>query len=174
MVTRALTARRSVLSGIATSAEDLLPYALGFLAAAGVAELLLLRTLSRVAVHIPKEGLVLSAYQALTRIGSFAFNMATILAVVALGLALLVLLSGQRRSEGFRAPVAGALTLLLTWSVLLPLLRSAGEGSDEAAKLAFGLVFSVAVAALALPYVLSKRTPLAQREPDPAASPPYS
>jgi len=163
VTTRALTARRDVLSGLSAPAEGLLPYALGFLAAAGMAELLLLRTLSRVAVHIPKEGLVLSVYRALTGVGSFAFNLATILAVVALALALLQLARQQHRADPWQIVGAGALALLLAWSVLLPLLRSTGEGSDEAAKLAFGLVFSVAVVALALPHFLSRRKPLARR-----------
>lgn len=166
MATRVLTTRSSVLGDLSTSAEALLPYALGFLAAAGVAELLLLRTLSRVAVHIPKEGPVLSAYQTLTGIGSFAFDLATILAVITLALALFMMRRERRRDGGFLLAM-GALTLLLAWSVLFPLFRatsgSGGGSPDGLARLAFGLAFSLAVVGLALPYVLSRRVTPAQR-----------
>ena len=166
MATRVLTARSSVLGGLSASAEAVLPYALGFLTAAGVTELLLLRTLSRVAVHIPKQGLVLSLYQQLTGVGSFAFDLATILAVVVLALALYALMRRERWQDSGHLPAMGALAPLLAWGVLFPLLRSAGGpagGPDDAAKLAFGLAFSLAVVGLALPYALSRQARPARR-----------
>lgn len=168
MATRVLTARSGALSGLSASAEAVLPYALGFLTAAGVTELLLLRTLSRVAVHVPKQGLVLSLYQLLTGVGSFAFDLATVLAVVVLALALYALMRRERWQDGGHLPAMGALALLLVWSVLFPLLRSAGGsvdggGPDDAAKLAFGLAFSLAVVGLALPYALSRQATPARR-----------
>ena len=168
MATRVLTARSSVLGGLSASAEAVLPYALGFLAAAGLTELLLLRTLSRVAVHIPKEGLVLSAYEALTGVGSFAFDLATILAVVVLSLALYAFMRREHWQDAGHLPAMGALALLLTWSVLFPLLRAAGGSAgggapDDVAKLAFGLAFSLVVVGLALPFALSRRATPARR-----------
>ena len=168
MATRVLAARDSAFGGFSASAEAVLPYALGFLTVAGVTELLLLRTLSRVAVHIPKQGLVLQAYQVLTGVGSFAFDLATVLAVATLALALYSLVRREHRLDGWRASVLGALALLLAWSILLPLLRAAGgstsDGSgNDALKLAFGLAFSLAVVGLALPNALSRQATPARR-----------
>jgi hypothetical protein len=168
VATRVLTPRDSVFGGLSASAEAVLPYALGFLTAAGITELLLLRTLSRVAVHIPKEGLVLHVYQGLTGVGSFAFDLATVLAVATLTFALYTLVRREHRLDGWRALVLGALALLLAWSVLPPLLRAAGgstsgRGGNDALKLAFGLAFSLAVIGLALPYALSRRATAARR-----------
>jgi len=166
VATRALTARSNVPTGLSVSTQAVLPYVLGFLAAAGVTELLLLRTLSRVAVHIPKEGAVLLAYQVLTGVGSFAFNLATILAVAAVALYLLP--QRERRLGAWRLLAMGPLALLLTWSVVLPLLRaadgSASSGTtDAAAKLAFGVAFALAVVGLAVPYALRRGAPLSRR-----------
>ena len=166
MATRVLTARDSVFGGFSASAEAVLPYALGFLTVAGVTELLLLRTLSRVAVHIPKQGLVLSPYQLLTGVGSFAFDLATILALVVLALALYALMRRERWQDSGHLLAVSGLALLLAWGVLFPLLRSAGGpagGPDDAAKLAFGLAFSLVVVGLVLPYTLSRRATPARR-----------
>lgn len=70
----------------ALTVESLAPYALWTLLAAGLGELFLYRMLSRVGVHIPKDGLVLDVYSSLVRAGSFAFNVSSVAVFLALGL----------------------------------------------------------------------------------------
>lgn len=128
------------------SARVLLHYTLASLAAAGLAELLLLRVLSRVGVHIPKEGPFLYAYGFLTEVGSFAFNLASVLAVMAAALAAWLLL--QRRGN---ALAAWALLGLAWGNVALALL-----GKAVAAEAAFATGVTFALVAVALPYCLRR------------------
>jgi hypothetical protein len=53
---------------------------------AALTELLLMRTFYRVGIFIPKEGSFRTVYALLTSAGSFAFNLASVLALAALGL----------------------------------------------------------------------------------------
>ena len=155
MATTAVPASRPSPRSLPLEAPALLPYLLVALTVAGLGELVLLRTLSRVGVHIPKEGAALTVYDLLTRFGSLLFNLATVLAVVAVVVVLPVLLRVPSLTRW--AAVAG-LTLLVGWSLTLPLL-----GSDDLARLAFGLVFSAVVLVLAVPYVANGEAPIARR-----------
>ena len=155
MATNAVLASRRASRPLLPEPTSLLPYLLAALAAAGLGELFFLRTLSRVGVHIPKEGAVLTAYDLLTSFGSLLFNLASVLAVVAV-LAVFPLL--LRSSSPRRWAAVGGLTLLVAWSLTLPFL-----GSDDLAQMAFGLAFSAVVLLLAVPYIAGGRAPVARR-----------
>lgn len=138
-------------------AEVLFRYLLAALTIAGLTELLLLRMLSRVGVHIPKEGLMLEVYGQLTRVGSFAFNVATVLAVVTLALAAYLLLR-QGRPTPLRLATLGGLLLLLWWSMLLPL-----ADRTPPTEVAFGLTSAMVLLLLSASFCLRAGAPLAQR-----------
>lgn len=110
---------------------------------AALAELLLMRTFYRVGVFIPKEGAFRSVYAALTDVGSFAFNLASVLALAALGL---LAVTAFRRRDTALGLVLGAFLA----SILLA--RGAGvEGLGPLPRLAFGL----AVLAVVVPFLRS-------------------
>lgn len=64
-------------------------------------ELLLMRTFYRVGIFIPKEGGFRTAYAVLSDVGSFAFDLASVLAFLALGLLVLSALRRGRRPLAF-------------------------------------------------------------------------
>jgi hypothetical protein len=104
---------------------------------AALAELLLMRTFYRVGVFIPKEGSFRSVYAWLTDAGSFAFNLASVLAIVAL--ALLGVAAFRRRARGLGVAVVAFLV-----SVLLA--RPAGAAAvGPAPRLTFALVLIAVV-----------------------------
>lgn len=126
------------------SLASLIPYVLWPLLVAGLSELVLFRTLSRVGVHIPKQGVVLEIFDGLVEIGSYAFNVATAAAVVAVVVLSTALLKGQFGRRPLAIAVAPALIALAGVSVLLALLE---EG--PAARLVFGLISAAVMLALA-------------------------
>ncbi|MFQ5880548.1 MAG: hypothetical protein ACE5IZ_10300, partial [Dehalococcoidia bacterium] len=133
------------------SAMPLLHYTLGALAVAGLGELFLLRVLSRVGVHIPKEGPILYVYGFLTEVGSFAFNLAAVLAVMAASLAAWLVL--RRRPGVVSALAAWTLVGLAAGDIALALV-----GKAVAAEAAFALGTTAALLLLALPYVFGNQT----------------
>jgi hypothetical protein len=68
----------------------------GALAVSGLAEVLLQRVVYRIGVHVPRDGSLLSAYQAATALGEVAFRFTTILLLIA---ALLLAFHFLRRSS---------------------------------------------------------------------------
>jgi len=70
-------------SAISWGADAPLRYPLLALLAAGLGEMLLLRLFSRVGFHIPKGPEAALAFQGVADVGSFAFNLATVLAPLA-------------------------------------------------------------------------------------------
>ena len=138
----AISVPASANSGLSVPA--LLPYALWALLAAGLGELLLYRTLSRVGVHIPKKGAVLDAYDALVRLGSFAFDVSSVLVFVALGL---LAYTAARRWDGRTALAAVTPALIATVGVVSLLLSFWDEGPT--ARFAYGVLSAGAMLALA-------------------------
>jgi len=139
--------------------ETLFRPILAALVATGLTELLLLRMLSRVGVHIPKEGLVLEGYSLLTSLGSFAFNVATVLAPLTL-VAMIYLLTRPARVGRAALGIAtlGGLLALLFWSLILPLV-----GTRPEANVAFGLTSAGLLVLLAAPYWMNGEVPPARR-----------
>ena len=128
----------------ALTIDSLAPYALWTLLAAGLGELFLYRMLSRVGVHIPKEGLVQDVYTSLVRAGSFAFNVSSI----AVFLALAVLAYGcARRWDGRRPLLAATPPLVAAFGAVSLLFAFVDEG--ESAKLAYGAFSAGLMLALA-------------------------
>ncbi len=134
------------------------PLVLGALPLVALTELILVRTFYRVGIFIPREGLFRAVYAGLTALGSFAFNLSTVLAYLALGLlarrawrfgrrraalalgafgaaALLVSLPGV----GEAGPALRLLLLLAVAVVLAPFLRAPDGGLGKAAVAAAGL-----------------------------------
>ncbi len=70
---------------------------------AALLETLLLRLVTRIGVHLPKEGAVTRAFEGASIFGSLAFNFASLLAI---GLAVVVLASLARRMESGPARLA--------------------------------------------------------------------
>jgi len=131
-------------SSAALTLESLAPYALWTLLAAGLGELFLYRMLSRIGVHIPKEGAVLDVYNALVRTGSFAFNVSSI----AVFLALALLTYGCVRRWDSRWPLRAATPpLIAAFGAVSLLLAFVDEG--ESAKLAYGAFSAGLMIALA-------------------------
>ncbi len=116
--------------------EGLFPPIIGVLAVAGLVELTLMRTFYRVGVFLPKEGGFRSVYAALTDVGSFAFNLATVLALAGLGV--LVVVAAQRR----RTAVAASAGVFL----VVGLMAAAG-GSGVRPVVRVGFVLSVVAVA---------------------------
>ncbi|HLB62333.1 MAG TPA: hypothetical protein VJN50_06340 [Actinomycetota bacterium] len=135
-----------------------------------LAELLLMRTFYRVGIFIPKEGSFETVYAALSDVGSFAFDLASVLALAAFGmLALVALRRGDLRlglamatfvisipaalAAGVEAvgPVPRLAFLLAVLGVVLPFLRSR---ADVAHRIFVGAVASC--------FVLSTYTGIAQ------------
>ncbi len=137
----ALPARASALPSLST----ITPYLLWTLLVAGLTELLLFRTLSRVGVHIPKEGLALRVYDGLVSTGSYAFNVSSATAFLAVGL---LAYGAYRAAAGRRPLLAAAAALMLALTAVSLLLAFAGEGAST--RLAYGLLAAGIMAALAI------------------------
>ncbi len=115
---------------------------LALLPVASLAELLLIRTFYRVGIYIPEEGPFRGAYGALTAVGSFSFNLSTVLAAVALAL-----LAWTAAIRG-RRTVAWALGAF----AFAGLLAVAGGGTSDLGPTS-RLTFVLAAAVVAWPYV---------------------
>jgi len=142
------TAAATRPASAALTLESLAPYALWTLLAAGLAELFLYRMLSRIGVHIPKEGAVLDVYNALVRTGSFAFNVSSVAVFAALGL--LAYTSARRWGGGqpLRAATRAATPALIgAFGAVSLLFAFVDEG--ESAKLAYGAFSAGLMIALA-------------------------
>jgi len=126
------------------SLASLIPYVLWPLLVAGLSELVLFRTLSRVAVHIPKQGIVLWIFDALVHVGSFAFNLASVAVVVALVLVSYAVMRGHFGRRPLAAAVGPGLFALAGGSLLLGFLNE-----DSTARLAYGLMSAAIMLALA-------------------------
>jgi hypothetical protein len=118
---------------------------LALLPVAALAELLLMRTFYRVGIYIPKEGPFRGVYHTLTAVGSFSFNLSTVLAAVALGL-----LAWTAAVRG-RGTVAWSLGAFL----VAGLLAAAGGGSSDLGPTS-RLTFVLATAVVAWPYVRAR------------------
>lgn len=130
-----------------------LPALLAAIAIVGLVELALLRLLYRIGLFIPREGPFLDLYRLATWLGSFAFDLATVLALAAL-LALALLSWPARRPE---AVTLGALLLL---AVVVPFVPTEGEDLGRAA---FATSALAAVAAIVARSLQSRPAPLAER-----------
>lgn len=109
----------------------LLPPLLLSLAMAALTETVLLRLLVRVGVHFPKEGAVAAAFQAISWLGGFAFNLSSLLALLT-GVVMLALLLQQ--PPAWRRPL-----LALAAAVLAAGLAFSAAGPSAEASLLFGL-----------------------------------
>src|SRR3990172_7404281 len=144
-------------SAISWGADAPLRYTLLALLAAGLGEMLLLRLFSRVGFHIPKGPEAALAFQGVADVGSFAFNLATVLAPLALILVLLPSLRGRQPlprillcylllglllpwidGAGVLRPVYGLLTVGLLLLIALPVVISPGQG--PAPRIALGVI----------------------------------
>jgi len=131
-------------AGAALTLQSLAPYALWTLLAAGLGELFLYRMLSRIGVHIPKEGAVLDVYNALVRTGSFAFNVSSVAVFLALGL----LAYASARRWGSRQPLRAVTpALIAAFGAVSLLFAFVDEG--EFARLAYGAFSAGLMIALA-------------------------
>ncbi|MDO8611318.1 MAG: hypothetical protein Q7R32_00650, partial [Dehalococcoidia bacterium] len=128
----------------ALTVESLAPYALWTLLAAGLGELFLYRMLSRIGVHIPKDGLVLDVYSSLVRTGSFAFNVSSVAVFLALGL---LAYACARRWGGRRPLRAVTPALIAAFGAISLLFAFVDEG--DSAKLAYGAFSAGLMIALA-------------------------
>ncbi len=126
------------------SLQSLAPYVLWTLLVAGLGELFLYRMLSRVGPHIPKEGLVLRAYDALVRLGSFAFNVSSVMVFLALVLLAYV---AARRWSGRRALLSATPAFIAGFGALSLLLTFIDE--DDSLKFAYGSLSAGIMLALA-------------------------
>lgn len=135
---------RSRAASFSFSATSLAPYILWPLLTAGLSELILFRTLSRVGVHIPKQGAVLNVYEVLVQAGSYAFNVSSMAVVVAVAMMAYGALRGEFGRRPLLAAVAPALAAFVGVSVLFAFVE---EGPD--AKLVYGLMSAVIMLALA-------------------------
>ena len=126
------------------SGASLAPYVLWPLLAAGLSELVLFRTLSRVGVHMPKQGIVLDVYELLVQLGSYAFNVSSIAVVVAVALVAYAALRGEFGRQPLLAAVAPALAALVGISVLFAFTEEGPAG-----KLVYGLMSAAIMIALA-------------------------
>jgi hypothetical protein len=135
---------RSRTASLPLSVTSLAPYVLWPLLAAGLSELVMFRALSRVGVHIPKQGVVLNAYDVLVQAGSYAFDVASIAVVVAVAMIAYGALRGDLGRHPLLAAVAPALSAFVGVSVLFAFVQ---EG--PAAKLVYGLMSAAIMLALA-------------------------
>jgi len=122
----------------------LLGQLLPLLALAVAGEVLLFRVVSRVGVHIPKDGVVLAVYGRLTQLGSFSFNLATLLAGAAMVLAALTLFRGGRAFL-HNALLPGWLLAIVGESALFAALPP-----SETRRLLFGVTAAAGLALVAL------------------------
>lgn len=158
---------RSAVDERGRTGQPLTPPAgvLAVLAGAALTELLLVRTFYRVGIFLPREGPFGTVYTVLTAVGSFAFNLSSVLAVALLAwIAWRAFRAGRRRVAwalgAFTAAAVAAgvtrpslygplLLLLFAWAVVAvvePFLRS---GRPPALRLAVG---SAAAATLLAAY----------------------
>ncbi len=123
---------------------DMLRGLLPLLALAVTAEVLLFRVVSRVGVHIPKDGLVLSVYSRLTQLGSYSFNLATVLAGVCAVVAAVVQMTTGRSFTRH--------TLLPGWLLVLVAEAAvfASLPPSESGRLVFGVTAAITMALVAL------------------------
>ena len=110
-------------------------------------ELLLLRTFFRVGIYIPKQGSLAVVYRVLTAAGSFALNLSSVLALLALGLLAWQAFRGSLRGAAFALGVFVVVSLAL-----------AAAGTSELGPTA-RLSFVLAVAAVAWPFVRGRGDP---------------
>ncbi|MEE8369327.1 MAG: hypothetical protein V3S00_01005 [Dehalococcoidia bacterium] len=111
---------------VAASLLGVAPYVLWPLLVAGLGELILYRMFSRVGVHIPKEGVILDAYDGLIRLGSFAFNVSSVMVFFALGL---LAYAAIQRWSSRSALFAAAPVLIVAFGALSFLLAFVEEGN---------------------------------------------
>lgn len=138
-------ARRGTGESIALPpARALLGQLLPLLALAVAGEVVLFRVVSRVGVHIPKDGAVLTVYGRLTQLGSFSFNLATLLAGAAMVLAALTLFRGGRAFLR-NALLPGWLLTIVGESALFAALPP-----SETRRLLFGVTAAAGLALVAL------------------------
>lgn len=110
------------------------------LAAAGVAELILQRTFYRVGIFIPKEGPFGTVYRSGTQLGSFFFNVASILVVVAL----VLIVAGLARTG--RTVAAGLAASTTAVALAGPLL-----GGEPWLAVVFRLLFFASILSFSWP-----------------------
>ena len=136
--------------------QSVTPYVLWTLLIAGLGELLLFRTLSRVGVHIPKQGAVLDVYDALVQIGSFSFNVSSVMVFPALGI---VAYAALRRAAGRDPLLATGAAIVAGLAAVSFLLAFVDEGPS--ARFAYGIVFvSALLAFCAHAWVRRRHEPL--------------
>lgn len=140
----AAVGRRSGLARAEDTVRGLFPPLIGLLAAAGLTELLLMRAFYRVGVFLPRQGGYRSVHAALTEVGSFAFNLASVLVLAALGLLVVAAVRGSR------VAVAAPIGLFVLASLGL-----VASGSS-ALRPGVRLLFVISLIALAAP-VLGRR-----------------
>ena len=127
---------------VPATAAALYRMVLAALVAAAVSEMLFLRVVSRVGVHIPKEEPVLTVYRWLTAYGAFAFDVAVLLAASAAVLLVYRLVSERRTSFVGSALLPALLATLLIGAAFLAV---ADDG--EVPRLAFGVMSCAALLA---------------------------
>jgi len=127
---------------VPATAAALYRMVLAALVVAAVSEMLFLRVVSRVGVHIPKEEPVLTVYRWLTAYGDFAFNVAVLLAASAAVLLVYRLVSERRTSFVGSALLPALLATLLIGAAFLAV---ADDG--EVPRLTFGVMSCAALLA---------------------------
>lgn len=152
------TAPRDAAAPVARPSRPTLALVLTVLPAVALTELLLLRTFYRVGIFIPKGGPFALAYRVLTAVGSFALNLSSVLALVALGLLAArawrmgrfgtAVTLGAVAAVGVLASLAGARELgpvarLAFVLAVLAVARPALAGGDPVHRLAVLLVAAV-------------------------------
>ena len=113
----------------ARAAGDSLGAVLSALPVVAVVELLLMRTFYRVGIFVPKDGAFRTVYSVLTVIGSFAFNLASVLAFVALGFLVVRAMRRGHRAVG--------VVLLAFWGGAMLAALPGAEGTGPAVRVAF-------------------------------------
>ncbi|MBI4260241.1 MAG: hypothetical protein HY658_06705 [Actinobacteria bacterium] len=147
---RAPATPRAVAAGRSRARWTPLGALLAILPAIAITELLLVRTFYRVGIFIPKEGPFRTVYAAATTLGSFALNLASVVAVLALvGLVVTAIRRGRiALAAGVGGFVAGsAVATLFQGQYQAPVVR---------------LLFALAVASVAWPHV-ARRDRLLER-----------
>ena len=114
---------------------------LSWLVVAVGVELVVLRTLTRVAIHVPGLGAVAGPYEVLADAGRFAYYVATVMAVLVV--ATLALTAWRTGTVGGRTVAAGLGTVVLAAAAL-----RAGPGLGEAAALNTLLLLALVVVGL--------------------------
>jgi hypothetical protein len=108
-----------------------------------LAELVLMRTFYRVGIFIPKDGPFRTVYAVLTDVGSFAFNLASVLALAALGL---LGLAAVRRRDGQVGLALGAF--------LVSVVAARAAGASVVGPIP-RLTFALALVAVVAPFLVS-------------------